>query len=223
MALRLHEQEAALDLSLSAIKREQFSPSVESFLNTSPNYSNFNYGRPQYIVSPNVEQYYSGYTDQALVPSAHVSPSSIDGIAHLSPPSIYEAEVSNQFQYYKPIGSAPSPPKSPEKYDTESLDDDVEYRAFERDAMRAMTVKNGGSLLGTNPRMRRIVQTNQAADDNYRLQRERNNHAAKQSRDKRRLREVRLALQVTFLKNKRDELRAMLAAGICVRCRHRSL
>ncbi|XP_049875220.1 hepatic leukemia factor-like [Pectinophora gossypiella] len=111
-----------------------------------------------------------------------------------------------------------SPVRTPELYDADSLSDDVEYQAFERDALRAMAEKNGGTLLGNNPRMRRAVQTSQAVDDLYRKQRERNNFAAKQSRDRRKLREVRLAFQVTFLQKKLSVLRAQLGTRYCTRC-----
>ncbi|CAG9788221.1 unnamed protein product [Diatraea saccharalis] len=219
MSLPTSNVDEPLDLSLSVIKRERTLPAYEILPSGSPNY---NYGRPQHA-SPNTGIYYLSYADQALVPSAYVSQASVDNIAHWSPPLIYESEAINHFQRYKPFGSLPSAANPPEEYDVESLDNDIEYQAFERDALQAMAEKNGGSLLGTNPRMRRIVHTNQAADDNYRRQREKNNFAAKQSRDKRRLREVRLALKVTFLKKKRDELRAMLAAGVCGRCYCRSV
>ncbi|CAH0726821.1 unnamed protein product, partial [Brenthis ino] len=111
-----------------------------------------------------------------------------------------------------------SPPHSTDSFEIDSLSDDVEYQAFERDALRAMAEKNGGTLLGNNPRMRRAVQTSQAADDSYRKQRERNNFAAKQSRDRRKLREVRLAFQVTFLKKKIADLRTRLGERVCLRC-----
>lgn len=199
-------QEAALDLSRSTVKRERESPNI---LPVTASYNEYVYR--QYATSPQPTlpvntQYYTGYTEQTFsVPSAQISPESVGRWSPLT-------------YRQKTISSAPSPPHSPELYDIESLDDDVEYQAFERDALRAMAEKNGGSLLGNNPRMRRAVQTNQAADDSYRKQRERNNYAAKQSRDRRKLREVRLAFQVTFLKKKMADLRARLAAGICGRC-----
>ncbi|KAF9801487.1 hypothetical protein SFRURICE_013267 [Spodoptera frugiperda] len=108
-----------------------------------------------------------------------------------------------------------------EDCDTESLSNDREYQIFEEDAMRAMAAKNGGSLLGHNPRMKRAVQSSQSIDDSYKKQRERNNIAAKASRDRRKLREMKLALQTTYLKKKVAELQARLAAGLCRRCRQR--
>ncbi|KAJ0176333.1 hypothetical protein K1T71_008507 [Dendrolimus kikuchii] len=149
-----------------------------------------------YIYPPQ-ENFYPYYQEVYRVPPAQISP-----------------ESTGSWQK-----NASSPSRTPEFYDTESLSDDMEYQAFERDALRAMAEKNGGALLGNNPRMRRAVQTSQAADDSYRKQRERNNFAAKQSRDRRKLREVRLAFQVTFLKKKMADLRARLAAGVCGRCR----
>ncbi|XP_045451962.1 CCAAT/enhancer-binding protein beta-like [Melitaea cinxia] len=76
--------------------------------------------------------------------------------------------------------------------DVDALQNDSNYQIFERNALRAMSQRNGGPLLRHNPRMRRAVQTENNADDSYRRQRERNNIAAKQSRDKRKLREIRL-------------------------------
>ncbi|XP_039757329.1 transcription factor VBP-like [Pararge aegeria] len=122
-----------------------------------------------------------------------------------------------------------SPPESPVSInerkrpsymmDVDLLSDDPDFQAFERDALRAMAEKNGGTLLGNNPRMRRAVQTSQTADDSYRKQRERNNFAAKQSRDRRKLREIHLALKVTYLKNEVAKLKSLLGNQTCVRCR----
>lgn len=210
-------QETALDLSRApVIKTERESPIPETVPvnNTSPVYHQYVYH--QYPASPqplpvntNPYQYYTGYPEQPpaySVSSAQISPESIG------------TPWSPRAHRPKSISSAPSPPQSPEQYEIESLDDDAEYQEFERDALRVMAEKNGGSLLGNNPRMRRVVQTNQTADDSYRKQRERNNYAAKQSRDRRKIREVRLAFQVTYLKKKMADLRARLAAGICGRC-----
>lgn len=138
--------------------------------------------------------------------SDHVTPTQI------SVPQIYPAASWD-------TKATPSPPQSPEMYDMESVADDVEYQAFEKEAMRAMSERNGGSLLGNNPRMRRSVQSKQENDDSYRKQRARNNFAAKQSRDRRKLREVRLALQVTFLRKKLAALRTAFSNLRCLRCR----
>ncbi|XP_026330990.1 thyrotroph embryonic factor-like [Hyposmocoma kahamanoa] len=119
--------------------------------------------------------------------------------------------------------TTPSPLQSPKLYDTESLYDDIEYQTFEREAMIAMSGRNGGSLVGNNPRMRRSVQSNQEDDDGYRKQRARNNFAAKQSRDRRKLREVRLALQVTFLRKKLAALRTAVSEPQCPHCRSHCL
>ncbi|CAG4961322.1 thyrotroph embryonic factor-like [Colias croceus] len=136
---------------------------------------------------------------------------------------------------FAPIPTSPplrsgmiSPPDSPVSVnerkrpsymmDVDSLSDDPDFQAFERDALRAMAEKNGGTLLGNNPRMRRAVQTSQNADDSYRKQRERNNYAAKQSRDRRKLREIHLALKVTYLKNEVAKLKSQLASRACSRC-----
>lgn len=191
-----YAQEAALDLSRSSMKLERApSPLPAASAPQSPPLSGF---YPSYADT----QYYHSYPYQ---PVTYAVPSA------MSPDS--NGSWSNMKQ------NAPSSPESPEFYDSESLSDDVEYQAFERDALRAMAEKNGGTLLGNNPRMRRAVQTSQTADDSYRKQRERNNYAAKQSRDRRKLREVRLAFQVTYLKKKMADLRAKLSAGVCGRCR----
>ncbi|CAD0197559.1 unnamed protein product [Chrysodeixis includens] len=191
-----YAQEAALDLSRSSVKLERVaSPLPAASAPQSPPLSGF---YPAYAET----QYYHSYPYQPVtytVPSA-MSPDSIGSWSNMNK-------------------NAPSSPESPEFYDSESLSDDVEYQAFERDALRAMAEKNGGTLLGNNPRMRRAVQTSQTADDSYRKQRERNNYAAKQSRDRRKLREVRLAFQVTYLKKKMADLRAKLSSGVCGRCR----
>lgn len=200
-----YAQEAALDLSKSSVKIEHHSPRLEPVrASTSP----IEYDYHQY---PAYEARQPGYY-YAYPPPEHTVPS-----AEISPDSAGSAWT--PYQTIKSHAGAPSPPESPEFYDSESLADDVEYQAFERDALRAMAEKNGGTLLGNNPRMRRAVQTSQTADDSYRKQRERNNYAAKQSRDRRKLREVRLAFQVTFLKKKMADLRARLATGVCGRCR----
>ncbi|XP_026748665.2 uncharacterized protein LOC113509528 [Galleria mellonella] len=106
--------------------------------------------------------------------------------------------------------------------DSELLSDDPEYIEFEKDALRVMAERNGGMLIGQNPKMKRTVQTNEAADEAYRIQRQRNNLAAKQSRDRRKMRELRLSLKVTYLKKKVAEMKAMLATNPCKNCLERS-
>lgn len=177
------------DEALDLTKNKQPPERDQSFRPTVPD---VRYAR----VSPDLEENsYHNYAYEYTVPSSQIS--------------------SNESLFYRKV---PSPPHSLDSLDVDSLSDDVEYQAFERDALRAMAEKNGGSLLGNNPKMRRAVQTNQAADDCYRKQRERNNYAAKQSRDRRKLREVRLAFQVTFLKKKIAALRTRIDERVCVRC-----
>lgn len=204
-----YAQEAALDLSKATVKLERRSPKLDTLpvVNTnSPPIAEYTY--PSYAYDNQPPGYFYAYPQpvEHTVPTAQISPDSV-------------RSAWSPYQSHKTHSSAPSPPDSPDYYDTESLSDDVEYQAFERDALRAMAEKNGGTLLGNNPRMRRAVQTTQAADDSYRKQRERNNFAAKQSRDRRKLREVRLAFQVSYLKKKMADLRARLASGVCGRCR----
>lgn len=158
--------------------------------------------------------FYPGYYPQPVLyaPCAQISPVSAGSTC-----SGYEAGTI----YPRPVPL--SPPESPAakidcNIDADVLSDDPDFQAFERDAMRAMAEKNGGSLLGNNPRMRRAVLTSQAVDDSYRKQRERNNLAAKQSRDRRKLREIHLALKVAFLKNELGKMKAIAAGKACVTC-----
>lgn len=117
-----------------------------------------------------------------------------------------------------PISPASSA-KRPYSMIDDSLSDDPDFQAFERDALRAMAEKNGGTLLGNNPRMRRAVcSNNESNDDSYRKQRERNNFAAKQSRDRRKLREIHLALKVSYLRKEVAGLKSLLASRTCSRC-----
>ncbi|KPI91007.1 hypothetical protein RR46_14511 [Papilio xuthus] len=203
MALWTPYAEHALDLSRATVKKERASPEPEPMgFGTVPGYF------PRQAISPHdrlpIPQYYVSYHEPPCVPTAQISPESVHDA--WSPSSCRKSS---------------SPSESFDTYEAESLSDDVEYQAFERDALRAMAEKNGGSLLGNNPRMRRAVQGSAAADDSYRRQRERNNHAAKQSRDRRKLREVRLAFQVTFLKKKLADLRMRLDERVCASCRQR--
>lgn len=109
--------------------------------------------------------------------------------------------------------------RSFDSIEVDSLSDDPDFQEFERDALRAMAEKNGGVLLGNNPKMRRAVRSNNdSSDDSYRKQRERNNYAAKQSRDRRKLREIHLALKVSYLRREVAGLKALLAGKVCSRC-----
>lgn len=148
--------------------------------------------------------------DFILQNSDDVSPAQI-GVPQIYPIASWDSKTT------------PSPQQSPELYDKDPLSDDIEYQAFEMNAMRAMSERNGGSLLGTNPRMRRSVQSKQGEDDSYKEQRARNNFAAKQSRDRRKLREMRLALQVTFLRKKLVNLRSAVSERRCLRCQSHCL
>ncbi|XP_013191490.1 transcription factor VBP-like [Amyelois transitella] len=131
---------------------------------------------------------------------------------------IYQAPYTVPSPLITPPETANRPSSSVQCSDTESLAEDVEYLEFERDALHAMAERNGGRLLSDNPRMRRAVQGSGEGDDTYRKQRERNNVAAKQSRDRRKLREMRLTLQVTFLKKKLRQMKAREKL-LCGRCR----
>ncbi|KAI8431864.1 hypothetical protein MSG28_004423 [Choristoneura fumiferana] len=138
----------------------------------------------------------------------------------ISPPS---SNYSNCDDAVYPKAATLSPPESPpadKLLKPDALEDNEDFLAFERNAMRAMALKNGGSLLGNNPRMRRTVHSTSqnAADDAYKTQRQRNNFAAKQSRDRRKLREIHLALKVTYLSNTVAKLKAQLAGRYCGGC-----
>ncbi|KAJ8719940.1 hypothetical protein PYW07_011983 [Mythimna separata] len=117
-----------------------------------------------------------------------------------------------------------SPPGAPEHRpdatDAGALSDDPDFQEFERRGLEVLAAKNGGALVGENPRMRRSVHTSSAAaaDAAYRSQRERNNRAAKQSRDRRKLREIHLSLKVEYLERKVIALQAALHRNVCGRC-----
>lgn len=154
--------------------------------------------------------YHFGYD---YVPVSQMSPLSVGSV------SSYERPLTpNRIPTLSPPMSPASAKRSFSMID-DSLSDDPDFQAFERDALRAMAEKNGGTLLGNNPRMRRSVRSNNDVnDDSYRRQRERNNFAAKQSRDRRKLREIHLALKVTYLRKEVAALKALLAARTCLRC-----
>ncbi|KAI5643269.1 basic region leucine zipper domain-containing protein [Phthorimaea operculella] len=220
MSLWTPYAEAPLDLS--KVKEERHSPPVHPVPEipaiTSVDYYSTGYHQPYY--SPPIQEIaqpvpYYPYQYPYGVPSAQMSPVSAE--------SSCSYEVRSPVEYRPPTLSPPESPPSvkPRNYvaEAEVLSDDPDFQAFERDALRAMAEKNGGTLLGNNPRMRRAVQTTQAVDDSYRKQRERNNFAAKQSRDRRKLREIHLALKVAYLKNEVTKLKAQLSVTTCTGCR----
>ncbi|KAF9416499.1 hypothetical protein HW555_006166 [Spodoptera exigua] len=159
------------------------------------------------------------YPEYLAVPPQHYGP------AWMSP---------GQYGYYQfpsapspspsPVLAPPaaiSPPKSsPADYEDAEISEDEDFQLFKKIAMDAMAMRNGGMLVGSNPRMRRTVRS-AAEDDAYRRTREKNNAAAKQSRDRRKLREIHLSLKVTYLKRQLAELKAALSSQTCIRC-HRS-
>ncbi|XP_012545631.1 transcription factor VBP [Bombyx mori] len=167
---------------------------------------------------------YVVYPQPIYANPAHISP--ISANSYIS----YEAQQHDQMIYQSYPRTNLSPPISPEQYenmrkrslsmvDSDYLSDDPDFQEFERVALRTMAEKNGGTLLGNNPRMRRTVQSkNETADETYRRQRERNNYAAKQSRDRRKLREIHLALKVNYLRKELSSLKAVLASRRCVKC-----
>ncbi|CAH0686510.1 unnamed protein product [Spodoptera exigua] len=159
------------------------------------------------------------YPEYLAVPPQHYGP------AWMSP---------GQYGYYQ-FASAPSPspspvlappaavspPKSsPADYEDAEISEDEDFQLFKKISMDAMAMRNGGTILASNPRMRRTVRS-AAEDDAYRRTREKNNAAAKQSRDRRKLREIHLSLKVTYLKRQLATLKAALGSQTCTRC-HRS-
>ncbi|CAH0686509.1 unnamed protein product [Spodoptera exigua] len=127
--------------------------------------------------------------------------------------------------------SATATSVSPAKCSTDNLEDaeisdDPDFQRYEKAAMDAIVSRNGGTIIASNPRMRRAVRlqphTGAAVeDDAYRRTREKNNAAAKQSRYRRKLREIHLSLKVTYLKRQLAALKAALGSQTCTRC-HRS-
>ncbi|CAK1583126.1 unnamed protein product [Parnassius mnemosyne] len=205
-----YADDKALDLSTKC-KVEQVSP--EFYANNVP------YHVHSYQNVSNVPYPYHSYPQQ-YIPAAEPSP-----LSGGSTCSYMTAPISPRIGMISPPASPtsqhvsqPSAKRPSYMVDVDSLSDDPDFQAFERDALRVMAEKNGGALLGNNPRMRRAVQTSQAIDDSYRKQRERNNFAAKQSRDRRKLREIHLALKLTYLRNQVAKLKGQLASRSCIRC-----
>lgn len=181
---------------------------------------------------PELEPAPGGFVPYVAGPAAELLPAPYYACPYYGVPSAQLSPLSvTSAASYEP--APPSPPTSPAAaprrcsagagymVDADAMSDDPDFQAFERDALRAMAERNGGSLLGDNPRMRRAVKSTcrDAGDDSYRKQRERNNFAAKQSRDRRKLREIHLALKVAYLKNEVAALRGRLAANTCGTCR----
>ncbi|CAH1637102.1 unnamed protein product [Spodoptera littoralis] len=121
----------------------------------------------------------------------------------------------------------PGPPAtSPAPEISAELDPD--YHRYVEAAMAAIKDHQGGTLVGSNPNMRRAVRSQAhagtaAEDDAYRRTREKNNAAAKKSRDRRKLREVELSVEVSYLKQQLAALKATLRSRACTRCRRSSL
>ncbi|CAG9788218.1 unnamed protein product [Diatraea saccharalis] len=108
----------------------------------------------------------------------------------------------------------PLVPASPQK-------NSVSYvEASERKVVMTMVEKNTEKPV-ENARMRRMVRSTNpdASNEVYKKQREKNNLAAKQSRHRRRMKEIDLGLQVTNLKKEIAILKAALNARICSQCK----
>ncbi|CAH1637108.1 unnamed protein product [Spodoptera littoralis] len=123
----------------------------------------------------------------------------------------------------------PGPPATAQDKSTAELEfEDPDYRRYVDAAMAAIKNHQGGTLVGSNPNMRRAVRSQAQAgtvaeDDAYRRTREKNNAAAKKSRDRRKLREVELSVEVSYLKQQLAALKATLRSRACTRCRRSSL
>ncbi|XP_053608605.1 D site-binding protein-like [Plodia interpunctella] len=229
-----YAEETALDLSKPVVKEERLSPEAAYPVETLEHpfygypyiHQSASLPAPLPVPLPMGHPVYYGYQypqPAFRAPSVQMSPesacSTCSGYESAPAPAV---PVSPS---YGPKAVPLSPPESPISQkrcyaDVDELSDDPNYKAFEENALRVMAEKNGGALLGNNPRMRRAVKsTNQdSANDSYRKQRERNNFAAKQSRDRRKMREIHLALKVSYLKNEMAKLKAQLAASVCGRC-----
>lgn len=199
-----YAEDAALDLSKTAVQESQFSRDYlyAPQLAVPQDYSPYNgYYAPVGQISPGGSS--SGYDSVSFSPMT-------PRLAALSPPAS-PTEATSKRPYHM--------------VDVDTLSDDPDFQEFERNALRVMAEKNGGALLGNNPRMRRTVRStnSDASDDSYRRQRERNNFAAKQSRDRRKLREIHLALKVSYLKKEVATLKAALSTRVCVRCQQTCL
>ncbi|XP_041981590.1 thyrotroph embryonic factor-like [Aricia agestis] len=142
-----------------------------------------------------------------------------------SPPVYQPYEELRVKKEFQPASPPQLSPPSSVNLDTGFITEDPEYQEFERDALQSMAQNNGGSLVNNNPRMRREIHSMQAADEEYRQQRQRNNMAAKRSRDRRKIREVRLAIQVAYLTKKIREIKERLAerSGQEPYCRYGSI
>ena len=168
---------------------------------------------------------YSGYTPQLPVPMAYqpynkqltqISPGS-SGYASSS----ISPKETRHLKYSPPQTSTEHAVTLPyHMVDANTLSDDPAFQEFERNALRMMAEKNGGALLGNNPRMRRTVRATHAgaADDAYRCQRERNNRAAKQSMDRRKRREIDTSLKVSSLKKQYAALKVVARTTVCSSC-----
>ncbi|XP_022826967.1 D site-binding protein-like [Spodoptera litura] len=105
---------------------------------------------------------------------------------------------------------------------------DPDYQRYVEAAMAAIRAHQGGTLVGNNPNMRRAVRSQAHAGtaaeaDAYRRTREKNNAAAKKSRDRRKLREVELSVELSYLKQQLAALKATLRSRACTRCRRSCL
>lgn len=207
-----YADDSALDLSKSR-KEDYLSPEY-------PVYPAYHFG---YNI-PNAASYISPIP-ALTVPVPHISPLSVTSVSSYERPFtpqylMPERTITPSLTRIQTLSPPISPQSQKRPYSSidDSLSDDPDFQAFERDALRAMAEKNGGELLANNPRMRRTVCSSNENNDSYRRQRERNNFAAKQSRDRRKLREIHLALKVTYLRKEVASLKALLASRVCSRC-----
>ncbi|CAB3227942.1 unnamed protein product [Arctia plantaginis] len=165
-------------------------------------------------ISPDFQRTQLYYESYNPIPSQHYEAS--QPLTSHAGPTLQESSCESWSQVNS-NALFPNVPSPSELYENDSLSEDEEYQEFERESFRAMAAKNGGCIVKNNPRMRRVVQTAEETNE-YKEKRIKNNIAAKQSRDRRKLREARLGVRVTFLKKKLAELKAKLNNGACAQC-----
>ncbi|KAJ8719300.1 hypothetical protein PYW08_011475 [Mythimna loreyi] len=166
---------------------------------------------------PQCSECYPPQCSECYPPQLPVSPEHLPHGGYYAPLQISPGGSTSGYDAAPKRRLAPEP--SIEAPDT--LSDDLDFQDFEESALSVMAARNGGALLCSNPRMRRCVRASSAdvaADDAYLQKRDRNNLAAKRSRDRRKLREIHLTLKASYLKKQVAALRARLKTGLCAQC-----
>ncbi|CAG9788220.1 unnamed protein product [Diatraea saccharalis] len=96
-----------------------------------------------------------------------------------------------------------------------------DFEVSERKNLMTMMAEKNCERTVDYPRMRRIVHSinPDASNEDYKKKREKNNIAAKQSRHRRKIKEIDLGLQVANLKKEIAILKATLNSQICSQCK----